>query len=327
MVTAVPAIPEAVVTVVTHNSAADIEHCIRSLDAHFPPLGERRALVHVVDNASRDDTRAIVARLAEECPWLVLHEPGENLGFGPGNNVVLRNLKARAHVLLNADAWLVADSLTPALDYLAAHPKTGVIGLPLVFPDGSPQSHAFVSSAWHRWLLLLMGLRGLAKRLVGFAPTRKLMQLMPFARNFVANHGMPGLDLADPDALAASATGEDRPADWVAGAAMVLSPEFVAASGGFDPKIFLYGEDEDLCIQAHRLGFAVTTLRTVPIVHKLGWGGDGGFCPIVAQMKYDSLKYFIAKNVNGGVNRAMMRALLPLYVYGRHIGHFLRKAG
>lgn len=323
----VTAIPDAVVTVVTHNSVADIERCIRSLDAFFLPLGERRAMVHVVDNASCDDTRAIVARLAGEFPWLVLHEQGENLGFGPGNNMILRNVDARAHVLLNADAWLVADSFTPALDHLAAYPKTGVIGLPLVYPDGSPQTYAFIFSAWHRWLLLLMGLRGLAKRLVGFAPARALMRLMPFARNFAANHGKPGLDLADPDALAASATGDVRPADWVAGAAMVLSPEFVAASGGFDPNIFLYGEDEDLCIQAHRLGFAVETLGTVPIVHKLGWGGNGGFRPSVAQMKYDSLQYFIAKNITGGVNRAVMRALLPLYVYGRNIGQFLRKSG
>lgn len=321
------AIPEAVITVVTYNSAADIEPCIRSLGQHFTPLAQGRAEVHVVDNASSDDTASIVTQLAGEYSWLKLHEPGTNLGFGPGNNLVLRRVEARAHVLLNADAWLVADSFTPALNHLAAHPKTGVIGLPLVYPDGSPQTYAFVFSTWHRWLLLLMGLRGPAKWLLGFAPTRAVMRLVPFARNFAANHGRLRLNLDDTDALATSATGEVRPADWVAGAAMVLSPEFIAASGGFDPEIFLYGEDEDLCIQAHKLGFSVETLGTVPIVHKLGWGGDSGFRPIVARMKYESLKYFIAKNVTGGFNRVMMRALLPLYVYGGNIGHFFRKAG
>ncbi len=316
--------PDAIVTVVTYNSAADIEACLRSLDAHFPLLAAGRAQVHVVDNASTDETPAILQRLGAEYDWLVTHFPGKNLGFGPGNNLVLNNVQAKAHILLNADAWLVADSFSPALAYLASNPETGIIGLPLIYPDGSPQTYAFMPSAWHRWLLLLLGFRGLAKALVGFGPTRALMLLAPFTRNFAANHGRLPLDLNDKDALAEAATGEVRKAAWVAGAAIVLSPDFLRASGGFDPEIFLYGEDEDLCIQAHNQGFQVETLQTTPIVHKLGWGGVGGFRPRVARMKYDSLRYFIAKNVKGSFNRIMMRALLPFYVYGRNIGHFMR---
>ena len=318
-------IPEAVVTIVTYNSAADIDACIRSLADHFPLLAAGHAQVHVVDNASTDETPELLKALSKEYDWLKLHFPGENLGFGPGNNVVLNSIIARAHVLLNADAWLVADSLSPALTYLSEHPNTGIIGVPLVYPNGSPQTYAFMPSAWHRWLMLLLGFRGLAKALVSFAPTRALMKLAPFSRNFADNHGQAALRLDDPDAVAATATGETRPVSWVAGAAMVLSPAFVDASGGFDPGIFLYGEDEDLCIQAHRLGFTVETLQTAPIVHKLGWGGSDGFRPHVARMKYDSLRYFIAKNVESTFNRTMMRLLLPAYVYGRNIVHFICK--
>lgn len=317
--------PEAVVTVVTYNSATDIERCLRSLNAHFSPLGEGRAEVHVVDNASSDGTPAILKRLAVEYDWLKLHFSCENIGFGPGNNLVLNSVPAKAYILINADAWLVADSLSPTFERLATSPKTGIIGLPLVYPDGSPQSYSFMPSAWHRWLILLIGLRGMAKALIGFAPTRALMKLAPFSRNFVNNHGKALLNLNDQVAIMLTATGEVRPASWVAGAAMVLSPEFVEASGGFDPEIFLYGEDEDLCIRSHRLGFDVETLQTAPIVHNLGWGGSGGFRPRVSRMKYDSLKYFIIKNVRGTFNRAMMRLLLPAYVYGRNIGHFFRE--
>ena len=170
--------------------------------------------------------------------------------------------------------------------------------------------------------MLLLGLRKIAKALMVFAPIRALMWCIPVSRNFLANHCKPPLDLDDSHALSKTATGEVRNVDWVAGAAMVLSPDFLRQSGGFDPQIFLYGEDEDLCIQAKNLGFRVETLQTTPIVHKLGWGSDGGFKPRVARMKYDSLRYFIAKNVNGRFNRALMRALLPFYVYGHHFGHF-----
>lgn len=318
------ALPDAVVTVVTYNSATDIEACIRSLAAHFPLLAAGKAQVHVIDNASTDETPAILQYLAEEYEWLIIHVPGENLGFGPGNNLVLNTVPAKAHILLNADAWLVADSFSPALEHLTNNPKTGVIGLPLVYPDGAPQTYAFLPSAWHRWLLLLLGLRGIAKAMVGFAPTRALLQCAPFSRNFVANHGKPPLDLDDAGALSATATGEVQTVAWVAGAAMVLSPDFLRRSGGFDPMIFLYGEDEDLCIQAQNLGFEVETLQTTPIAHKLGWGGNGEFRPRVARMKYDSLRYFIAKNITSRFNRALMTALLPFYVYGRNVSHFFR---
>lgn len=318
------ALPDAVVTVVTYNSATDIEACVRSLAAHFPLLAAGRAQVHVVDNASTDETQAILQRLVEEYEWLILHLPGENLGFGPGNNLVLNTVPAKAHILLNADAWLVADSFSPALEHLTNSPKTGVIGLPLVYPNGAPQTYAFLPSAWHRWLMLLLGLRGIAKALVGFAPTRTLMQCVPFSRNFVSNHGKPSLNLGDQAALTATATGEVQTVAWVAGAAMVLSPDFLQRSGGFDPMIFLYGEDEDLCLQSKKLGFQVVTLQTTPIAHKLGWGGNGEFRPRVARMKYDSLRYFIDKNINGRFNRALMTALLPFYVYGRNVSYFFR---
>lgn len=311
--------PSAVIVVVTYNSAKDIEKCLRSLSVHFHPLSIGLANVHVVDNASSDETPKILAQLAEEYDWLKVHFLNQNLGFGPGNNVVLNRVQAKAFVLLNADAWLIADSLSPALAHLADSPKSGIIGLPLVYPDGSPQTYAFLPSAWHRWLLLVLGFRGLAKAIVSFGPFRSLMKLSPFSRNFAENHGKPPLNINDPAAISATGTGEIDSVAWVAGAAMVISPRFIEASGGFDPEIFLYGEDEDLCIQAHNLGFLVETMQTPPVVHKLGWGGSGGFRPQVAKLKYDSLKYFISKNVPNTVNRLMMRLLLPVYVYGRNI--------
>ena len=42
MVKQTTALPDAVVTVVTYNSAADIEVCVRSLAAHFPLLAAGR---------------------------------------------------------------------------------------------------------------------------------------------------------------------------------------------------------------------------------------------------------------------------------------------
>lgn len=314
------------VVIVTHNSAADIDRCLASLLCHVPGLGlgPDAIAVHVVDNGSSDGTVARLRAWAADHPWLVVHLSDCNLGFGAANNLVLRAGAARHYLLLNADAWLVADSITPALAALQRDPGLGVIGLPLVYPDGRAQSYRFLPSAAHRWALLLLGLRPLALAALRWRPAQAVLRQTAMGRNFTATHAAPPLDLNDPAALARTATGVLTPAHWVAGAAMALAGPFVAQSQGFDPQFFLYGEDEDLCLTAHRLGYGVATLATVPVVHKLGWGGAPGFRAGVARHKYRSLQRFIAKNIRSRLERQVMLILLPFYVYGHRIGHVLR---
>jgi GT2 family glycosyltransferase len=96
---------------------------------------------------------------------------------------------------------------------------------------------------------------------------------------------------------------------------MVIDGEFLGQSRGFDPAIFLYGEDEDLCIAALRQGRRVVTIDTMPIVHDFGWGRNR-FNRTIADLKYVSLVYFIRKNVRSPLNRALMTLLLPFHVYG-----------
>lgn len=316
---------ELLVIIVTFNSEKDIERCLGSIANE---LAATRILadfkVCVVDNASSDGTKLILQRLAKIYDWLEVILLDHNIGFGSGNNHAMNAFNANTYFLLNADAWLIGDSLSPALARISTMPNIGVIGLPLVYPDGRPQTYSYRFSSWHRWVLSLLGARQIALKMLSMPMLRKLLVALPYTRSFATIHTMPPLNLSDPKELLESVTLDSSPADWVSGASMLLSREFVKASGGFDPKIFLYGEDEDLCINAHRHGFAVETLKTIPIVHVLGWGKKN-FRPAVARMKYTSLRYFIGKNIQNPLNRMLMRMLLPLYVYGRHIFNLVRK--
>ena len=177
-------VPEVAIIIVTYNSEDDIERCIRSLVRNFNPLSRGGILVHVVDNASSDETPKILAKLAREFQCLRVHFQENNLGFGQGNNFILNSVEAKAYILLNADAWLIGDSFSPSLAYLSGSPRTGILGLPLVYPDGSPQTYFFEPSSWYRWLLLIFGFRRIAKFLVTFVPFQSLMKHIPLARNF-----------------------------------------------------------------------------------------------------------------------------------------------
>jgi GT2 family glycosyltransferase len=47
------------------------------------------------------------------------------------------------------------------------------------------------------------------------------------------------------------------PVDWVPGALMLLSVPSMKRIGGFDPSLFAYCEDIDLCLRARRAGYRV----------------------------------------------------------------------
>jgi GT2 family glycosyltransferase len=96
-----------------------------------------------------------------------------------------------------------------------------------------------------------------------------------------------------------SSTPKIRDVDWVCGAAMVIRDETKKQlGGGFDPNIFLYGEDEDICIEAKHLGWKVQQINIEPVIHEFGWGKHKKTSTKVATLKAQSLGVFIDKHFN-----------------------------
>jgi N-acetylglucosaminyl-diphospho-decaprenol L-rhamnosyltransferase len=61
-----------------------------------------------------------------------------------------------------------------------------------------------------------------------------------------------------------------RPAGFIPGAALAVSPAAWRRLGGFDPAYFLYGEDLDLCLRMRRRGFRLCFEPRMAAVHRLG---------------------------------------------------------
>lgn len=287
------------IVVVSFNSERFLRDCLTSLRQHRPT--RHCAQIVVVDNGSRDASARIVA---EEFPEVTLIKAGENLGFGRGNNLGMDAAPARWYYLHNVDAYLQENVLDPALDMLDADPSIGVAGLPLVFPDLSPQTGAYAFTTPTKWALQGLGVQKLAhfiatQQRLGWL--RRLLSAFPIARSFLRTHSS---DDGTPTGIV--------DVDWVCGAALLLSEQVrCGLGGGFDPEIFLYGEDEDLCIGARDLGWRIVQLPTTPVIHEFGWGSTGRTSPVVAQLKADSLTYFINKRFHRpGPAWAAMRVML-----------------
>ncbi|MGM9479727.1 glycosyltransferase family 2 protein [Roseateles sp. NT4] len=120
--------PAVSVVVVTYNGAPWVRRCLGS-------LADSGAEVIVVDNASSDDTCAIVSA---EFPSVVLIRNGSNDGFGRGNNIGIRHALARGAryvFLLNQDAYVLPQSMAELTAFMDAHPHIGVVSPLHCSPD------------------------------------------------------------------------------------------------------------------------------------------------------------------------------------------------
>lgn len=196
--------------------------------------------IWVVDNASTDGTaQAIRVRF----PAVRLIAMERNIGFGRANNAALERTRAPWVLLLNPDAALLDDStLARLVASLDARPRAAVVG-PLLRTSEGRTWHSVPPFPSVRHELV----RGIGLHLL--IPRRALDRWLAKEHR---DHGVPG------------------PADWLTGACLLVRGEVLRAIGGFDPALFLYGEDFDLCWRLRNAGWDVTLDPTVTVLHEGG---------------------------------------------------------
>jgi len=222
------------VVVVTHNSSAVLERCLRSLADGAPQRGVE---VRVVDNASRDHSADLAAGIVGAERAI---RRSTNDGFAAGVNAGLACLDTEWLMVLNPDTHVPPGALDRLVTVLAANPRAGLIGPRVVDEHGHRESTAgrFPTAARERSHALQFD------RLLGREGR---------TRNFPA------------------ATG---PVDWVSGCAWLLRAEAVRAVGVLDEEYFMYFEDVDYGRRLWDGGWQVLATPDVQLVHLLGRGSS-----------------------------------------------------
>jgi len=288
------------IILVSYNSSDTIERSVRSLLDNAPRC---RHQIVLVDNASDDGSAELVAT---KFPQVSVIKNPHNVGFGVANNIGMKLFPAEFYYLHNIDAYLNASVLDVAMEH-ARREGYGIVGFPLVYPDGTPQTSAYSFTSPSKWLLQDLKVDVLAKRLArspvlgGF--------IWRLAKRFRVSRTLAA---TESQALYGNDKISLEPVDWVCGASLLLSQEAHRVTGGFDEEIFLYGEDEDLCRTAKVRGVKVGQIRgLVPVTHDFGWGKAKKSSANIVRLKRESMLYCIDKWFRrSSLSKAIMQIII-----------------
>jgi hypothetical protein len=215
--------------VVAYNGVRWLEGLLPSLAVQtWTPLE-----VVVVDNGSRDDSRARVRAMAAGEPRLSLLECDGNPGFAAACNVGAAVGDAPWLLFVNPDCELPAGALARLLAHARGLPRPGAIGADLRDAEGR---------------------RDVAARRHDLTLDRLL----------AARGGRDAL------ALPIDEGAPLQPVEACSGALMLVARNAFAQVGGWDAGYRLHVEDLDFCRRLRQAGFAVAVANDVPVLHHRG---------------------------------------------------------
>ncbi|HST17074.1 MAG TPA: glycosyltransferase family 2 protein [Gaiellaceae bacterium] len=198
--------------VVSHGSAAELERLLPALEAQVDEL-------IVVAN--------VPGSAGPLPPSARLIENERPRGFGANVNAGTAASTAELVCSVNPDAVPREGAVSTLRDFLARHPRAGVAGPRMLYPDGSlqPSRRRFPT---------------VAGTLVRRTPLRRVLD----PQRVQERHYYAG-----------EAPTEPVQSDWMLGGFLMLRRTMLDELGGFDEGFFLYGEDIDLCYRAAQAGW------------------------------------------------------------------------
>ncbi len=217
--------------------------------------------VWVVDNASGDGTAAAVA---DRFPAVHLIVNDENVGFGAANNRAMARARGDYLLLLNSDAFPEPGAVAALVAFLDAHPAVGFAGPRLLNADGTVQ-HSLQSYS---------------------TPAQIVM----------ANLGLLRLR----DAVARSTEADEvrslaRGRRFFKGACFILRRAVFDHVGGFDERIYLYGEEADWEYRMVKAGYEPAFVESAVVTHLGGESGAGRWLELSLRVVWGA-DYFVLKH-------------------------------
>jgi N-acetylglucosaminyl-diphospho-decaprenol L-rhamnosyltransferase len=225
------------VLIVTYRCRDAARDCLSSIYANTSEIDYE---VVVLDNASGDGTADMVR---SEFPQARLLAPEKNVGFAAGVNLAAAEAEGEYLLLLNPDTVVHEGAVSNLVEFAQRNPEHGLYGGRTLRPDGSvdPGSCWALPSLW---------------------------SLACFAT--MLSTAFKGSRFFDPEAIGGWQRDTVREVGIVTGCLLLAPRPVWERLGGFDLRFFMYGEDADLAMRAHRAGYRPAITPDAVITHEVG---------------------------------------------------------
>ena len=251
------------------------ELTLKALDAAVREMAGVSGGIVVVDNASGDDSCAVLSAAIERNGWgangrVRLLQSARNGGFGAGNNFAMRaglsdGSQPDFYYLLNSDAFPQPGAIRNLLTFMRSNPGAGIAGSAITGTDGTPHQTAF------RFPTIAGELEGAARTGLVTRALKNAVIPLPLPR-------------------------ENCAVDWVAGASAMMRRRMLDEIGRFDETFFLYFEETDLCLRAARAGWQTWYVINSMVLHEGSSSTGMKRWTRTPQYWFDSRLHYFTKN-------------------------------
>lgn len=219
--------------------------CLASIQRERRTLGypiEAVAVDNRSDDGSEEKLRAAIRTEFSDFASLIVSP--ENGGFAYGNNQGIRpamesDAPPDYFLLLNPDSEALPGCIDMLVRFMDATPSAGLAGPRIESGNGVVQHSAF------RFPTVV----GELERGMSLGVLSKLLERWVEA---------PPIRL------------ETHQTDWVSGAAVIIRRDVIQSIGLMDESYFLYYEEVDFCLRAHRAGWSCWYVPEAGVIHRAG---------------------------------------------------------
>jgi len=236
-----PTTDPSVLTVLLNFRTPDMT--LQALEVALREMKDISGAITVVDNDSGDGSFEKIRDAVQDRGWdrVTVLQSGQNGGYGAGNNFGMRQglpdgTQPDFVYLLNSDAFPEPGSLDILLGHMVQHPRVGFAGGRVHGEDGEPHHSAFRFPS-------------IFSEFETAAATGPISRLL--SKHIVA---MPA-----PKSL--------EEVDWLGGASLMIRRQTLDEVGLFDEGFFLYFEETDLSLRAHRVGWVSVYVPQSRVMH------------------------------------------------------------
>lgn len=214
------------VVILNYNGAEMLKRFLPTVVEYSPD-----AQIIVADNASTDDSVAVVQKLF---PTIELIQLNENLGFAQGYNLALEKVDAEYFILLNSDVEVTKGWIEPMLEILDSNPDVAACQPKLL--DYKRKTHFEYAGA---------------------------------AGGFIDRYGYPYCRGRIMETVEEDKGQYDSVCDlfWATGAALMIRAEDYRAAGGLDGRFFAHMEEIDLCWRLRARGRRILCVPQSCVYH------------------------------------------------------------